>query len=270
MTADQAAEMVPPAIFLHSNWRSSGTYVWAKFRSLPGMYCYFEPLNERLATVTQEAVDTVRPSSFANHPDLDAPCFAEYRPLLGPDGGIAGFPSDLIFRHYRLAADDPAPRLQAYVDGLTQFAHRQGRVPVFGLVRSSLRVGWFRRHHPGVHIYILRDPRRQFASYLAQALRGDSYFLERPWVIFGNNRDDPAFALLRALINVDDAPADADNAYWATRGWQASPADVYLIFYFLHRLAMRDVAGNCDLVIDVDRLAGDAAAIAETERRVAA
>ncbi len=263
--------MVAPAIFLHSNWRSASTYVWAKFRGLPGTCCYYEPLNEQLATATAETVDNFRPWSFANHPPLDHPYFEEYRPLLAPEGGIEGFPADLVFARYRLDADDPAPPLQAYFDRLEGFARRQDKVPVFGLVRSTLRLGWFRRHRPGIHIFILRQPRRQFVSCLHQAVKGNFYFLERPWVILGNNRDDPALALLFAILCGPGGriPAAADDAFWAARAHQAGPAEHFLISHVLHLLTMREVAAACDLVVDVDRLGGDTAAIAETERRIA-
>jgi len=244
-------------VFLHSNWRSSSTYVWAKFRSLPDATCYFEPLNEQLAMATQRDVDAFVPWAFANHPDLDHPYFEEYRPLLAEGGGVPGFPADLVYGRYRLGGGDEVPCLAAYFHQLDQFARDRGSVPVFGLVRSSLRLPWFRRHLPGVHIFIRRHPRCQFVSALRQAVKGNGYFLERPWRIFAANRCDPAFAPLRAIFGeAMDCPAD--------------PTELYLIFHFLHRLAMRDVATNCDLVLDVDALSGDGAAIAEAERRVAA
>lgn len=272
MMMDGADTIRPQAVFLHSSWRSASTYVWAKFRSLPDTRCYYQPLHEQLATMTPAAVGSFPFRPIAHHPERAAPCFEEYRPLLHAAGGIDGFPDELVFGRYRLGADDHAPRLQAYFDMLSAVAHQGGKLPVFSLVRSALRIAWFRRHLPGVHIVVRRHPRRQFISYLRQAEMGNRYFLERPWVIFGSNRHDPAFAPLRTILGrpADKDAADACDPFWIARALHASLAEHYIAFYFLHLLAMRDIGGNCDLVVDVDRLCGDDTAIAETERRIAA
>jgi hypothetical protein len=70
--------MAASAIILHSSWRSASTYVWTKFRARPETYCYFEPLNETLATVTAETINRFIPWSFAHHPPLDAPYLEEF------------------------------------------------------------------------------------------------------------------------------------------------------------------------------------------------
>jgi len=117
-----AEEKVSDAIFLHSSWRAASTYVWSKFRQRPDTYCYFEPLNEHLFTLTAEVVDRFVPWSFANHPALGAPYLEEYRPLIGTGGrpalglsasGISGFPAHLTFGRYCSASDDSLPELEA-------------------------------------------------------------------------------------------------------------------------------------------------------------
>ena len=108
------------AIFLHSSWRAASTYVWAKFRQRLDTYCYFEPLNEHLFTATAKVIDGFRPWSFANHPALDAPYLEEFRPLIGPGGGIPGFPAHLTFGRYCAASDDSLPELEAYLADLAR------------------------------------------------------------------------------------------------------------------------------------------------------
>ncbi|HLN25565.1 MAG TPA: sulfotransferase [Patescibacteria group bacterium] len=195
----------------------------------------------------------------------------EFAPLLLPDGGIRDFPAAQAYGSYRLSADEDVPALAGYFSGLTECAQTAGKRPVFGLARSSLRVGWFRRHCPGVHLFVLRDHRRQFLSFLSQSAKGDSSCLERLMIVLGSNLDDPAFAPLRSLIV--PAPPELDLSrrqdFFARQAHSAGPASLYTISYFLHRLAMADMSEQCDLILDVDRMAADAGAAREAERRVA-
>lgn len=254
-------------VFLHSTWRTGSTYLWAKFRARADTCCYFEPLNEHLADATPAFVDAFEPWPYANHPALDAPYLEEFRPLLQSGGGVPGFPAHLSYGHYRLDAAMPQPDLAAYFDSLDRHARERGKTPVFGCVRTGLRVGWFKRHIAGAHIVIRRDPRRQFISCLAQAVKGNRYFLERGLVILGANRDDPAFAPLLSLVDLPASwgPPDQRDALNARQAWTAPWDTLYAVTYALHRLAERSYAA-ADLLIDIDRLSEDPGAIPRAER----
>ncbi len=249
------------AIFLHSGWRAASTYIWAKFRQRPDTYCYFEPLNEHLFTLTPEIVDRFVPWSFAHHPALDAPYLEEFRPLIAPAGGIPDFPAHLTFGQYCAASDASLPELEAYLAHLANFAARLQRRPVYGFVRTDLRVGWFRTRMPGTHIFIRRDPRRQFMSMLRQAVQGNPYFLQRGTVILRHNLTEPAFA---PLLSALEFPAialppllDSSMLRQAFRGKLVDETllrRLYLIFYFMWLLARQLGEPHCHLVIDIDRL----------------
>ncbi len=258
------------AVYLHSTWRSSSTYVWAKFRPDGRYLCLFEPLAEHLATATDAVIAAFRPWSYAHHPEIGQPYQTEFLPLLRPEGGVPAFPADLVYHPYRAEPDDALPDLAAYFAELGAFARRRGQIPVFGLVRSALRVAWFRRHCPGLHITVRRDRRRIFLSCLRQAAKGNRYFLERAMVILGNNLDDPALAPLRGVIQPPPAglpPAERD-AFLARQAHAAEPAALYAVFYVLYRLAAAQT-GQCDLDLDVDRMAADPAVARQAERRLA-
>jgi hypothetical protein len=250
------------AIVLHSSWRGASTYVWAKFRGRPDTYCYFEPLSEELATLTADAIDRFRPWSFAHHPPLDRPYLDEFRPLLGTSvPGVPAFPAPLAYGRYRADRRAELPELAAYFATLARLAEGFGKRPVYGLVRSSLRVDWFRAHVPGSQIFIRRAGRRQFVSILRQAVKGNPYFLQRGPVILHLNRDEPAFAPLLAAF---DVPAmlksfDPSAGSGATFAWQPFLPQFYAIFHALHRLAERDGERASDLVLDIDRLSDDVA-----------
>ena len=248
-----------PAIYLHSTWRSASTYVWAKFRDRPEHCCFFEPLNEHLVDATPDFIDRFRPWSFANHPVLTAPYLEEFRPLLSPKGGLADFPAAFTFGHYCLERSERHPELQGHFERLERCARAEGRAPVFGCVRTDLRLAWCRANLPGVHIALRRDPRRQFLSCLAQAVGGNPYFLERGLVILAANRDEPAFAPLRAAVDIKLPLRFGDPDF----SW----AQLYMISYFLHRLA-REQARHADLQIDLDGISADRDAARHAEELI--
>jgi hypothetical protein len=251
--------MTPEAIFLHSSWRSASTYVWSKFRQRTDTYCYFEPLNEHLFTLTPEVINRFVPWSFSHHPPLDAPYLAEYRPLVGPVCGVPGFPAHLTFGKYCVTGDDSLPELEAYMGDLAGLAARLGCRPVYGFVRTDLRIGWFRARIPGTHIFIRRDPRRQFLSMLHQAVQGNPYFLQRGTVILRHNPDEPAFAPLFSAPDLTPLPPllDPSNLREVFRDKLVNETllrRLFFIFYFLWLLARQLGEPHCDLVVDIDRL----------------
>jgi hypothetical protein len=155
------------------------------------------------------------------------------------------------------------PELEAYIADLASLAARFGRRPVYGFVRTDLRVGWFRARIPGTHIFIRRDPRRQFLSMLRQAVQGNPYFLQRGTVILRHNRDEPAFAPLLSAPDLTPLPPllNPSNLREAFRDKLVNETLLrhrYFIFYFLWLLARQLGEPHCDLVIDIDRLSLEA------------
>jgi hypothetical protein len=276
----QASLQAKGAIYLHSSWRAASTYVWSKFRQRSDTYCYFEPLNEHLFTATAEVIDRFRPWSFANHPALDAPYLEEFRPLVAPSegtscSGIPGFPAHLTFGRYCATSDDSLPELEAYLADLAKLASARGRRPVYGFVRTDLRVGWFRKRMPGAHIFVLRDPRRQFLSMLRQAVQGNPYFLQRGTVILRHNLEAPAFAPLLSALEyptVELPPLlSSSELREAFRGKLVDESllrRLYFIFYFMWLLARQLGEPQCHLVIDIDRLSLDNSYRREVETRL--
>lgn len=261
------------SVFLHSTWRTGSTYLWSKFRAHADTCSFFEPLNEHLSDATPAFVDAFEPWSYANHPALDAPYLEEFRPLFQSGGGISGFPAELSYGRYRLDAFAEQPDLVAYFDRLDRHARTRGKVPVFGCVRTGLRVGWFKRHLAGAHIVIRRDPRRQFVSCLTQAINGNRYFLERALVILGANRDDPAFSPLRAIFDVPafDGPDALRDAFYAEQAWSTPWHWLYALSYMLHRLAEQALLrAPADLVLDMDRISSDTSRRVMAEREIRA
>jgi hypothetical protein len=180
--------------------------------------------------------------------------------LLGAGGGIPGFPAGLAYGHYRADRWSALPELAAYFAGLADFAAARGKRPVHGLVRSSLRVDWFRAHVPGAHIFIRRAPRGQFLSILRQAVKGNPYFLQRGLTILSCNRDDPVFAPLLAVIDLPALSALFETGRTPDAfAWQPLLPQLYAIFYFIQLLGVRHGERHCDLIVDIDRISRDPA-----------
>jgi len=257
-------------IFIHSSWRAGSTYVWSKFRHQPGTYCYFEPLNEHLPTVTQDFIDQFRPWISANHPPLRAPYLEEFRPLVRAEGGIAGFPTPLVYGQYCADHQSELPGLAGYLNDLAAHAAGLGRRPVYGFVRTDLRVGWFRARMDGINIFVRREPRRQFLSMMRQATTQNPYFLDRGIVILLTNFEAPVFAPLRAAIDVAGLVKSRElrEVLLGRMEHEAILRQLYIIFSFMRRLSGPWGEAHSDLVIDIDRLSLDLAYRAEIEDRL--
>src|SRR5208282_6343675 len=100
-----------------------------------------------------------------------APYLEEYRPLIGRNGvgrndagGIPGFPAHLTFGRYCAANDDSLPELEAYLADLARLATRLGRRPVYGFVRTDMRVGLVPRQD--ARYAYLHPPRAAPAVYV--------------------------------------------------------------------------------------------------------
>jgi hypothetical protein len=136
-------------------------------------------------------------------------------------------------------------------------------------------VGWFRARMPGTHIFICRDPRRQFLSMLRQAVQGNPYFLQRGVVILRHNMEAPAFAPLLAALEFPaiglPALLDSSDLREAFRGKLVDETilrRLYFNFYFMWLLARRLGEPQCHLVIDIDRLSLDDSYRREIENHV--
>src|ERR671916_606203 len=75
-----------PAVFIHSSWRTSSTWFWQKFRTLPTTLCFYEPFNPQLSIISRETAATLDPKSWkldsgipiaSGHPG-DLPYFVEF------------------------------------------------------------------------------------------------------------------------------------------------------------------------------------------------
>jgi hypothetical protein len=254
-------------IFIHSNWRSGGTYFWSKFRLNPVAYGFYEPLFEGLASASVASIFLDRSATLLGH-TLTAPSKLEYLPLL-TEGGVIDFAGD-SYGGYFLSPGDKAPELQAYFSRLTRFADENRRVPVFGMVRSGSRIGWFKARFGGCHVAIRRSPRHRWISYLRRAAQGDTYFIERGPIIIGRNRGHPALeGLIRLLGLTDPGRTREDETSYRDMAYQLGVPRLYVIFAYLDRLHRIEAECHADLVIDLDHVTSDPEAARDAETIIA-
>jgi hypothetical protein len=253
-----------PPVFLHTGWRTGGTWLWSRFRTLPGVVGYYEPLHPDLATLDHVRIDKLDERHWkSGHATLHAPYFEEFRPLLN-DGaaGIRGFQSQFATENFFFPARAAFPELSEYLRGLLLNALAQGKQPVLKFCRSLGRLEWMQRHFPhAVHAVVLRNPLEQFASARSQFIHfGNPYFLTMPWLLLAMQRDHPpvASALQRLgvvlpRIRSDAGPQDGLSICEAALG-SVGADELYRIFLAFWILTVVDVPETTDLIINYDML----------------
>ena len=119
-------------VFLHTGWRTAGTWLWSRFREMPGVEAYYEPLHEALERISLARIHSLSWDQWASgHPALARPYFHEFAPLLRPErGGVERYRAEFAIKDFFADARTPLPDLRAYVALLLDFADRRRRQPV--------------------------------------------------------------------------------------------------------------------------------------------
>jgi hypothetical protein len=250
-------------VFLHTGWRTAGSWLWAQFRARPGHLCYYEPLHEALAGLDRRHIAAPHDDRWqSHHPVLEQAYHTEFTPFIAAGGrGVAGFQPAFARDRFDLDETAELPALQSYLDSLLLAAARQGDTAVFKFCRSQGRAGWMMRAYPqAAHIAVIRNPVTQFASlhrqYLAHA---NPYFLLAIIETLRANRDVPRLRLLLDRLAVR-LPAPPGRAVSGDPMLAALPAVTrYRLFLAFWLLGMLAIPVAIDAVLDTDRLATSAA-----------
>ena len=249
-------------IFLHTGWRSAGTWVWSRLRALESVTAFYEPLHPLLGELRLVDIPALEPTFTSGHPPLKSPYFTEYRPFIQEGAhGVIGYRKSFSTDRFGPVPDAGFPALQTYLKNLCDQTTNQGKVPVFKFCRSMGRLPWLKAAFPDVmHAVVLRNPASQFASgWLLHKQWSNPFFVAAPFRVLGLNQTEP---IVRQVIeacgvrlaagpvtSIDDYAAaceqyvrtvDGDNAYRA-----------FLALWIL--CAVRS-AGDADLLVDMDRL----------------
>jgi hypothetical protein len=253
-----------PPVFLHTGWRTGGTWLWSRFRTLPGVLGYYEPLHPDLATLDHARIDRREELHWTSgHPILHAPYFEEFRPLMN-DGmaGVHRFQPCFATENFFAPAYAELSELSDYLRGLLQSAEVRGRQPVLKFCRSLGRLGWMQQSFPqAVHIVVLRNPLAQFATARLQFINcNNAFFQTMPCLLLAAQQDyaPVASALhdLKVKLPRIWPGADRENKF---RAYQAALAGVsteqlYRMFLAFWMLTAVGVPPTIDMIINYDML----------------
>jgi hypothetical protein len=264
-----------PPVFLHTGWRTGGTWLWSRFRALPGVTAYYEPLNTDIATLSHARINQLNGQHWRSyHPILEAPYFEEFRPLLRTEAaGVRLFDTRFASENFFAEPDAELPGISDYLHLLLQNAAAQRRQPVLKFCDSLGRIGWMQRTFPqAIHIVLLRNPTEQFASARQQLVQHDNaFFLTMPWFLLGLHRDQPLVAAALRHLRVDLPPTrrggsqglDLQSCEIALR--QTPAEDWYRLYLAFWIATNASVPSSVDLIINYDMLALSAAYRRQTE-----
>lgn len=250
------------AIFLHTGWRSAGTWVWSRFRALESVNALYEPLGNLLGELRFADIPNIRPTPDSGHTPIGAPYYDEYRSFMQERGyGVVGYRKRFGIDRFGDRPDDEFPALRAYLENLQDGSINQGKLPVFKFCRSSGRLPWLRNAFPrAVHAVVLRNPAAQFASgWLLNQQWSNPFFVAAPFRVLGLNQAEPVVKQIIETFGVrlpSSACASVDEyaAVCEQYARTAEGSNAYRAFVALWSLCALRIAEGSDLVIDMDRI----------------
>jgi hypothetical protein len=264
-------------LFLHTGWRTGGTWLWSCFREQPGLTGFYEPLHEFLADITPEGIHEISGEGWkSGHPQKMRPYFEEYAPLINPGhGGVNLFSRDFTFTNFFPDADQDDPALFAYLTQLFAHARASRTKPVFKFTRSMGRIRWMKRQFPNAaHVALIRNPVSQFISGF-QIFRetGNAYFLAMPFAVLAANHTQPSVtAAIDAfdvpLPRLDSPPPEAIILAASAHVRFLSPEERYRGFLAFWLLSAAGIPDNIDLLIQNETMLASSAARADIARRI--
>ncbi len=258
-------------VFVHSGWRCSSTYIWSKFRELPGVCAYYEPWHEQLERLTAQTLALETPgNSGLRHPGGARPYLEEFAPVLDPSSGVRGYQDRFALDRYFMDPDENDPRQQLYVEGLISAALARNETPVLACCRTLGRIGWLKRRFDGFHIVLIRDPVQQWMSFYSLRRRPrPTYFELCQYVILS---ETPGCDVLSETLlgrRFEGKGRLADRIAAVRRRLKRAHAKVsFAAFMAVYLLSYLRALPLADLVIDVDRMAHDRDYAVATERAI--
>ncbi|WP_309477061.1 hypothetical protein [Trinickia acidisoli] len=264
---DQQSTPVPQekrlrGIFLHTGWRSGGTWLWSRFRALESVSALYEPLGELLGELSVADIPSIRPDYTSGHPSMRSPYYEEYRPFMRKAGrGVNGYRKNFGIDRFGDIPGDDFSALCAYLKDLCDISAENGKVPVLKFCRSQGRTPWLKRAFPNVmHMGLLRNPAAQFASgwMLRQEWR-NPFFVAAPFRVLGLNQSEPIVrqAIATCGVKLPRVETASDEAYTAACAHYAQTVEgveAYRAFVALWIVSAWRMLNDVDLLLDADRL----------------
>lgn len=249
--------MLRPTIFLHGGWRCGSTYVWNKFRAHDAVLAFYEPFNERLARCTADGISNDTQHAWnSRHPQLTAPYFAEYLPLISGKG-VARYEDRFAVQRYFVPTQQPLEEA-AYLASLLRRAEASDKQPVLGFSRSLGRVGAIKRIFGGSHVVLMRDPVQQWLSARSQRVQhGNPYFELGHLMILALAPRLSIAGRIAHWLKLPHLRFGSFGHHYRLLRRRFEPLDdqlSYRAFLAVYMLSYMEALPHADVVIDVDRL----------------
>jgi hypothetical protein len=254
------------AVFLHTQWRSGGTWIWSRCRDWESVCGFYEPLHEEAGNFRRAGLKRLRPANWRSNHGETAPYFEEFRPLIPENGrGVALYDERFAFDRFFLAPDAPEdPELERYLQSLIAHAAALGRMPVLKFCRSAGRTGWMQARFPdAAHFIVLRDPVSQYLSIRSlMEKQRNRYFAVAPLLVLARNAQSASVREASAAFGLSlPSLRSPDMAYQVETCWRhirhMQEEERYRTFLAFWTLASGFALNSTARVIDMRALGGD-------------
>ena len=157
-SAETAIKPAARPIFITARFRSGSTFLWQLFKSIEGVTCYYEPLNEARWFLLDHSTAPLDKTHIGVEDYR-----AEYEGMRDLD---TWFDPNWAYRHLYMDETSHDPNLERYISELIRRAN--GRA-VLQFNRVDFRLPWLRAHFPEAYIlHLYRHPREQWMSILGK------------------------------------------------------------------------------------------------------
>lgn len=246
-------------IFIHSGWRSCGTYFWKKFREISEYKAYYEPFHEdHLYLDLKMAKNRFNKKALKElkHPeDINEFYYSEYNMKNGMK--IPKFKENLIFKD--MDADNNLDKdysiMKDYIQYLLDLSYKENKVPVMKFSRSFFRIKWLKNNFNSLNIGIIRDPKDQWHSYMNI---NKDYFNAMTFLTI--LYCDKEFEELQQNFNMNKINKNEIDFFKLKDSiccniiHKLSNSDLYYYFYYVRKKSIRNLYSNCDFIIKSDKL----------------
>ena len=255
MTNEVLTNLKP--IFIHSLPRTSSTYLFSKFREKKSYYCYYEPFNHLLSELNNEILEgnISELTRYNSHPGLNKHYFFEYQ--WRQPAGVPFFKKRFIVDDFCLDEKQKDEGLKRYIQFLISNATQQ---PVFKFATSSLRSGWLKNNFDSINIYLSRDHRNHYSSYLKYKSMNNPFYFVFDLMIVGKNSRSCKIAPLSDILHV---PLYKDESFYREYDFYHAISNLYtgeehyFIFFYLWLISFMENMEVCDIVINVDAVSAE-------------
>lgn len=247
-------------IFLHSMFRTGSTYMFNKFRSSEKFTTYYEPLHHDLIKLKKDSLDiwkyNKKATKVMNHPELEKPHFYEFQAAFNCGDEQLPF-YDVDFAYKEFFSVEKEKKLKNYIDNIINVTDEK-KIPLFQFNRTSLRINWFRNNYPSsLNLFLLRNPRDQFESYIQRGKIGKNIFLAiNLYIALLDKKASIEVLKKQKRFEVsNNITKDLVECMKLTKNY--SIKEHYRIFFYIWTLSYFHAEKYTDFIIDMDRINND-------------